>query len=1026
MYLNTHTYFSLRYGTIAPRDLLEYFQKMGVSRFALTDINNTSACLEILRLAPKFNCKPVLGIDFRKGAQQCFIMLAKSNLGFKNCNAYLSRLLHEAGTTSEILIPEKAPQLQDTFVIYPFDTYDGQPLEVNEYIGIHPKDVNRLTILLRPKSNSIWKKKQHKLVALQTVTFINKKGFNTHRLLRAIDNNTLLSKLPDTEVGSPKDLLCTIKALKTAFVNFPELLQNSDRLLEQCKVNFDFSGKKPNNQRSYTANEQLDNKLLRKLTYAGIHYRYKRPGERVLKRIEKELEIIQMQNFVSYFLINWKILKYARSKGYFYVGRGSGANSVVAYLLRITDVDPVELDLYFERFINLYRKNPPDFDIDFSWRDRDDVTQFIFKRFKNTALISVYNTFKHKASVRELGKVFGLPKAEIDLLSKGNYSYKALDKLSQFVVQYSQLIQGFPNYLGIHASGILISQEPIHSYTATFMPPKGFATTQFDMVVAEDIGLYKFDILSQRGLGKIKDAVQIIKYNQPQAADFDIHDIARFKKDERIKDLLRNAKAIGCFYVESPAMRMLMRKLQVDNYLGLVAASSVIRPGVAKSGMMREYILRYRFPEKRKEAHPVLLDIMPETYGVMVYQEDVIKVAHYFGGLTLGEADMLRRGMSGKFRSREEFNKVKNRFFENCRDAGKPEALIAEVWRQTESFAGYAFAKGHSASYAVESYQSLFLKAYFPLEYMVATLNNGGGFYRPEQYVHEARMHGAAILSPCINMSFALSYIKGTAIFIGFGFLHALESNTIDTIMKERTENGTYESLDHFIERVPIAMEQVAILIKINAFRFTNRNKRELLWEAYMKINKVTFETHKPTLFKSEKINYKTPDLPNTIQEDAFDEMELLGYPLCSPFSLLQENPQNALRAKHLEKLIGKVVTIEGYLVTTKRTTTSNRKQMYFGNFLDRDGFFVDTVHFPPVAAKYKFRGRGIYTITGTVMEEFDCITIEVIKMEHCAIIQDPRYSDEGLKVNNVKNFNRQLHPAAKGKSRVIGASAQN
>ena len=1026
MFLNTHTYFSLRYGTIAPRDLLEYFQKLGVTRFALTDINTTSACLEVLRLAHKFNCKPVLGIDFRKGAQQHFIMLATTNNGFKNCNTYLSQLLHEAGTTSEIVVSKKAPQLQDTFVIYPFDSYDGQPLDTNEYIGVQPKDINRLTFLLRPKTDSFWKKQQHKLVALQTVTFINKKGFNTHRLLRAIDNNTLLSKLPDSEIGNPKDLLCTVKALEDAFTNFPELLENSQRLLEQCEVTFDFSGNKPNNQRSYTANEQLDSKLLRKLTYAGLHYRYKRPGERVLKRIEKELEIIQLQNFVSYFLINWKILKYARSKGYFYVGRGSGANSVVAYLLRITDVDPVELDLYFERFINLYRKNPPDFDIDFSWRDREDVTQFIFKRFKNTALIAVYNTFKHKASVRELGKVFGLPKAEIDLLSKGSYSYKALDKLSQFVVQYSQVIQGFPNYLGIHASGILISQDPIHSYTATFMPPKGFATTQFDMVVAEDIGLYKFDILSQRGLGKIKDAVQIIKYNQPEAADFDIHDIARFKKDERIKDLLRNAKAIGCFYVESPAMRMLMRKLQVDNYLGLVAASSVIRPGVAKSGMMREYILRYRFPEKRKEAHPVLLDIMPETYGVMVYQEDVIKVAHYFGGLTLGEADMLRRGMSGKFRSREEFNKVKGRFFENCRDAGKPEDLITEVWRQTESFAGYAFAKGHSASYAVESYQSLFLKAYFPLEYMVATLNNGGGFYRPEHYVHEARMHGATILSPCINTSYALSFIKDTAIYLGFAFLHALASNTVETIIKERTKDGLFESLDHFIERVPISMEQVAILIKINAFRFTNRNKRELLWEAYMKINKVTFEVHKPTLFKTEKVNYKTPDLPNTSQEDAFDEIELLGYPLCSPFSLLQENPQNTLRAKHLEKRIGKVVTIEGYLVTTKRTTTANRKQMYFGNFLDRDGYFVDTVHFPPVAAKYKFRGRGIYTITGKVMEEFDCITIEVIKMEHCAIIEDPRYSDAELKVNSVKNFNRKLHPATKGKSRVIGASVQS
>src|SRR5699024_8639666 len=220
-----------------------------------------------------------------------------------------------------------------------------------------------------------------------------------------------------------------------------------------------------------------------------------------------------------------------------------------------------------------------------------------------------------------------------------------------------------------------------------------------DMVVAEDIGLYKFDILSQRGLGKIQDGVDVVQYNNPDLPPFDIHDIQRFKKDKKIKSMLRNADAIGCFYVESPAMRMLMRKLQVDDYLGLVAASSVIRPGVAKSGMMREYILRYRFPEKRKEAHPILFNIMPETYGVMVYQEDVIKVAHHFGGLNLSEADMLRRGMSGKYRSKEEFQKVKNQYFENCKNAGHSETLAAEIWRQIESFAGYSFAKGHSASY---------------------------------------------------------------------------------------------------------------------------------------------------------------------------------------------------------------------------------------------------------------------------------------------------------------------------------------
>ena len=408
---------------------------------------------------------------------------------------------------------------------------------------------------------------------------------------------------------------------------------------------------------------------------------------------------------------------------------------------------------------------------------------------------------------------------------------------------------------------------------------------------------------------------------------------------------------------------------------------------------------------------------MPETYGVMVYQEDVIKVAHYFGGLSLGEADMLRRGMSGKFRSREEFQKVKDLFFENCRKNGKPEALTKEVWRQTESFAGYAFAKGHSASYAVESYQSLYLKAYFPLEYMVATLNNGGGFYRPELYVHEARMHGASILPPCVNNSYAQTIIHGTNIYLGLGFLHSLEAKVIKKITSERKRNGSFVSLDGFIERISISMEQIAILIKINALRFTKRNKRELLWEAYMKINKITFKEQVYTLFKTEKVTYQTPKLPNTQLEDAFDEMELLGFPLCDPFEILLTPSTHKMRVKHLSGFIGKHITIEGYLVTTKHTVTSNGKRMYFGTFLDRDGYFIDTIHFPPVAEKYKFRGKGIYSITGKLVEEFDCTSIEVTKMERLSIVEDPRYSDTLLEVNSVKNFNRKTTGDFKNKA---------
>jgi len=991
MYLNTHSFYSLRYGTIKPGELLEMAKRKGLKSFALTDINNTSACIDFVRLAPRYGIDPVLGVDFRNGVKQEFILLAQDNMGFQNINRYLSRFLHQ----KELHIPAAPEPMPGVFVVYPFSGAKDRRLAENEFLGVRPEDLSRLRFsgLSLPKE---------KLVVLKTVSFQDKKGFNTHRLLRAIDNNTLLSKLPAEEQGNENDLMLPLEVLCALYKDHPYILDNTQRLLEQCSISFDLENRTPKNQRTYTGNEDLDFRLMRKLAYQGLKYRYRKLGTRIFSRLEKELDIIRQKQFVSYFLINWKILKYARSKGYYYVGRGSGANSIVAYLLRITDVDPIELDLYFERFINLYRQNPPDFDIDFSWRDRDDITHFIFNRFRHTALIAVYNTFKFRASVRELGKVFGLPKEEIDKLSSGRFHVDRIDLLSKLVLTYSQRIEGFPNYLGIHAGGILISERPINYYTATFMPPKGFSTTMFDMVAAEDVGLYKFDILSQRGLGKIKEAVDIVRYNHPCHPPVDIHDTKRFKEDKRIKHLLRNARAIGCFYVESPAMRMLLKKLQVDNYLGLVAASSVIRPGVSKSGMMREYILRYRNHERRKDAHPILLEIMPETYGVMVYQEDVIKVAHYFGGLSLGEADMLRRGMSGKFRSREEFLKVKNQFFENCREKGHEPELSAEIWRQIESFAGYAFAKGHSASYAVESYQSLFLKAYYPLEYMVACVNNFGGFYRTDLYLHEARMHGAVIHPPDINRSNYETRIEGRDIYLGFILLHSFEAETAKRIVKERSRGGNYTGLDDLMERVPVSIEQLAILIKVNAFQFTGRNKRELLWEAYMKANRTGPEEPVPTLFQAEKVHYKTPELPSSAHENAFDEIEYLGFPLCDPFELVTGEIRDAVLAKDLPRNVNRTVAVYGYYVTAKNTSTHKGERMHFGTFLDRSGDFIDTVHFPPVAKKHPFRGRGVYRITGKVMEEFDAISIEVQHMEKVDMMQDPRYAEEKTKTQAI------------------------
>lgn len=987
MYLNCHTYYSICYGTLTIAKLIELAVLNNCKSIVLTDINSTSACVDFVRQARKTKLKPIVGIDFRNGAHQQFIAVAKNNAGFQEINGYLSHLLH-----TKSVCPPTAPKFENTVVIYPFFKEQTIALGENEFIGVRISDLPYIRL---KQLNT------DKYVVLQTVTFQSKRDFNAHRLLRAIDSNLLLSKLPKSNTGELEHQMMPVESLLEAFAEFPKIIENTQLLLAEATIDFDFSPTRLANQHHYTGSAKEDWKLLKQLCAERIEHRYSDMNETIRARVEKELSAIREMNFVAYFLINWDIVTYARSKGYFYVGRGSGANSVIAYILRITDVDPIELDLYFERFINAFRTSPPDFDIDFAWTDRDDVTRYIFERFKHVALVATYNTFKDRSVTRELGKVFGLPKEEIDAMIKGTLPASQWSELSLLVIKYGEYIRDFPSHLSIHASGIVISEQPVHHFTATFLPPKGYPTIQFDMHVAEDMGWYKFDILSQRGLSKIKDTLAIVKENQPDAGEIDIHDIAAFKKDENIKHLLRNADAIGCFYVESPAMRMLLRKLQVDSYLGLVAASSIIRPGVAKSGMMNAYIQRYRHPEKQKEAHPILLELMPETFGVMVYQEDVIKVAHYFAGLTLGEADKMRRGMSGKFRSREEFDSVKATFFSNCINIkGHSPEVTSEVWRQTESFAGYAFAKGHSASYAVESYQCLYLKTYFPIEYMVATVNNSGGFYSTSLYLYEAVRLGAILEVVCVNNSCYYTVLKEKTIFIGYHLVHSLERRVAKKIELERTKNGAFRSFEDFVTRVSISLEQVTLLIRINAFRFTGIAKRTLLWEAHMRVNPATKKEEVPTLFAIRTREYEIPQLKNSSFEDTFDQLELLGF-ATAPYFSLQKNKDDLpyTLAKDLPPFKGKRVAVKGYLIHIKRTTTSNGLRMLFGTFLDEKGDWIDSVHFPIIASKFPFRGGGIYKIVGKVVLEYDCVTIETEYLEKLDIIEDPRYSEQGIEM---------------------------
>ena len=527
-------------------------------------------------------------------------------------------------------------------------------------------------------------------------------------------------------------------------------------------------------------------------------------------------------------------------------------------------------------------------------------------------------------------------------------------------------------------------------YSALQPMPKGFPICQFDMYVAEEIGFAKFDVLSQRGLGHIKTCIDIVKENHK--VNIDIHAIQEFKKDPNIRKQLVEHETMGAFYVESPAMRQLIWKLRCDNYLTLVAASSIIRPGVSASGMMTEYIKRHHNPSETKYIHPKMEELLQETYGVMVYQEDVIKVAHHFAGLTLAEADVLRRAMSGKFRSKKEFERIVEKWYANCKERNYPDEIAREVWRQIESFSGYSFSKAHSASFAVESYQSLYLKTYYPREFMVAVINNFGGFYNTEMYVHEARRYGAEIQAPDLNESFYLTRIEGSTIWLGWIHVQGLENRTIDALLQEREKEGPFLSFQDFIHRVHLGLEQLILLIRIGAFRQFGASKKELLWEAHFFHQKSARPVSgNPILFAHEEQTFQLPQLHSSLVEDQYDEIELLGFTLSSPFSMIDETPLSKLAAKHLLGQMGKLVGIYGYLVTYKVIRTKNNKTMAFGYFIDHDGEFFDTTHFPQILEQQPYRGKGVYYIEGKVIEEYGFPSIEVRTMRKCGLKMDPR-----------------------------------
>jgi DNA polymerase III alpha subunit len=522
---------------------------------------------------------------------------------------------------------------------------------------------------------------------------------------------------------------------------------------------------------------------------------------------------------------------------------------------------------------------------------------------------------------------------------------------------------------------------------------------------------------------KIISLYRSVRFGKNTAGEsFDIYDYEFLFKDEKTIDIIKRGKTIGCFYIESPGMRSLLTRLNVDTFEMLTAASSIIRPGVAESGMMQEFIARHKDPRRRKYLIPEMEKILGETYGVMIYQEDVIKVAHHVAGLSLEEADFLRRAMSGKLRSKTAMQRIQERFFESCDIRGLKKYAANELWRQISSFAGYAFCKAHSASFALLSYQVAYLKVHHPAEFMSSVLSNGGGYYSAAVYIQEIRRLGLAILLPCINKSIYEYTGSGNTVRIGLLAIKNLRRSSAEVVVEERKANGEYKSLKDFLVRTHAGFEDTVHLIKCGAMDCFGVGRPDMLrqLDIYVKYRRI-LDRQNESLFADEELELEHKVISGinyTLEEKCLAEMKAFDYMVSRhPLQFYEGwiNNSTVTKAIDIPKMHGKHVKMIGWFMTAKRIKTKSGKIMKFLSLEDLTDTF-EAVLFPETYAKYaeKTMSFGPYLVEGKV----DAVNgnnlivdkLEVIGGMEMELLQGSTYSESSYTGENEKIFEEETH----------------
>ncbi len=584
-------------------------------------------------------------------------------------------------------------------------------------------------------------------------------------------------------------------------------------------------------------------------TRAGQLYPCSEQGElppAVTGRIEHELSVINSQGLCDYFLIVWDICRFSRSRGIMTTGRGSAGDSIVSYLLALTSVDPLAHDLLFERFLNSERRQMPDIDVDFDSRRRDEVTAYVYRRYgaQRVAAVCTVNTFRARSAIREVGAALGLDKDELGVIAESlpHISASAIAEAAQrfpevrgaridlgnkaLLLELCRQVSGLPRHLSVHVGGLVIGAEPLTNVLSLCLAQKGIVIAEFDKDDIEDLGMVKMDILGLRTHTAISDCLDLIQERTGESIDLETLAL----DDEPTFELLRATQTIGLFQLESPGQRNLLGRAQPREFEEVIANISLFRPGPVQSDMIRPYIRRKHGLEPVTYLHPALERIYGRTFGVLIYQEQVLEIAAAIAGFTLGEADQLRRAMTSD-RSRDEMMSMADTFVEKAVQRGVERAVAEEVFRQVSGFAAYGFCKAHAACFAKISYQTAWLKRHYPAEFLAGILSaQPMGFYPPRTVAEEAKRLGSRILPPCVNASDHRFTVEGRDIRVGLRLLRGMSETAMRSILGAREDGGPFESLRDFCRRTTVPRPIVENLILSRAFAFTGQSEQQLLW----------------------------------------------------------------------------------------------------------------------------------------------------------------------------------------------------